>query len=150
MLREEIQSALIGAMKEKDTKTTSAVRMIVAGIKNIDVDARGKGNKEATEADILSMMQTMIKQRNESSKIYKEAGRDELSAKELEEIQIIEKFLPKQMNEEEIVAVIKAIIEKTGASSMRDMGKVMSELRTEYVGQMDFAVASAKIKDLLG
>lgn len=149
MLREKIQNALTTAMKAKDTKVVSATRMMIAAIKNHDVVVRGKGGKESSNEDILSLLQTMIKQRKESLKMYLDAKREDKAQIEKDEIEVIESFLPKQMNEDEIVAVIKEIIAKTGSSSMKDMGKVMGSLRADYVGKMDFAVASEKIKSLL-
>lgn len=150
MLREDLQNALKEAMKNKDMATVSAVRLIIAGLKEKDVTARGAGKECATEADLLSMMQTMIKQRNESAKIYKEGNRPELAAKEEAEIAVIERFLPKQLSEEETKSAINAIIAKTGASGMKDMGKVMAELKTTYAGQIDMGKASGLIKTMLG
>jgi uncharacterized protein YqeY len=150
MLREDLQNALKEAMKAKDMATVSAVRLIIAGQKEKDVVARGQGKECASDADLLSMMQTMIKQRNESAKIYTEGGRPELAAKEQAEITVIERFLPKQMNEEETKAVLSGIITKIGAAGMKDMGKVMAELKAQYAGQVDMGKASALIKSLLG
>lgn len=149
MLREELQNALKDAMKNKDMQTVSAIRLIIAGQKEKDVAARGAGKAGATDAELLSMMQTMIKQRNESIKIYNEGGRPELAAKEEAEIKVIERFLPKQMTEEETKAVISTAIAKTGASGMKDMGKVMAELKASYAGQIDMGKASVLIKQLL-
>ena len=150
MLREDLQNALKEAMKAHDMATVAAVRLIIAGQKEKDVEARGKGQKEASDADLMSMMQTMIKQRKESVEIYENAGRPELAEKEKSEIAVIEKFLPKQMSDEEIVEAIKAIVAETGAESMKDMGKVMGGLRAKYAGQMDFGKASGLIKTILG
>ena len=150
MLREDLQNELKNAMKNKDMATVSAVRLIIAGQKEKDVEARGKGQKEASDADLMSMMQTMIKQRKESVEIYENAGRPELAEKEKSEIAVIEKFLPKQMSDDEIVEAIKAIVAETGAESMKDMGKVMGGLRAKYAGQMDFGKASGLIKTILG
>lgn len=149
MLRENLQNALKEAMKNKDMATVSAVRLIIAGQKEKDVTARGAGKECASDADLLSMMQTMIKQRTESAKIYKEGNRPELAAKEEAEIAVIERFLPKQLNEEETKAALSAIIAKTGAQGMKDMGKVMAELKSAYTGQVDMGKASALIKNLL-
>lgn len=150
MLRENLQNALKEAMKAKDMTTVSAVRLIIAGQKEKDVVARGAGKECASDADLLSMMQTMIKQRNESAKIYKEGNRPELAAKEEAEIAVIERFLPKQLNEEETKAAIAAIITKTSAQGMKDMGKVMAELKSAYAGQLDMGKASGLIKTMLG
>ncbi len=150
MLRENLQNALKEAMKAKDMATVSAVRLIIAGQKEKDVVARGAGKECASDADLLAMMQTMIKQRTESAKIYNEGGRPELAAKEQAEISVIERFLPKQLNEEETKAAITAAIAKTGAAGMKDMGKVMAELKTAYAGQLDMGKASGLIKTMLG
>jgi len=149
MLREDLQNSLKEAMKAKDMATVSAVRLIIAGQKEKDVVARGAGKECASDAELLAMMQTMIKQRNESIKIYNEGGRPELAAKEQAEITVIERFLPKQMNEEETKAAINAVIAKIGASGMKDMGKVMAELKTAYAGQIDMGKASGLIKTIL-
>ena len=149
MLREDLQKALKESMLNKDMDTVSAVRLIIAGMKEKDVDARGKGLKEASEADLLSMMQGMIKQRNDSIKMYVEGNREDLAAKERKEISVIERFLPKQMSDAEIETAIKAIIAKTGAASMKDMGKVMGALKAKYAGQLDFGKASGMIKNFL-
>ena len=149
MLREDIQNAIKEAMKNHETERLSTVRMILAGVKEKDVDARGKGKECAGDADLLSMMQTMIKQRQESAKMYRDGGREELAAKEEAEISVIQSFLPKQMSEAEIEAVLKTIIASTGASSMKDMGKVMGELKAKYAGQLDMGKASGMIKSLL-
>jgi len=150
MLREALQNTLKEAMKAKDMATVSAVRLIIAGQKEKDVTARGAGKECASDAELLAMMQTMIKQRNESIKIYNEGGRPELAAKEQAEIAVIERFLPKQLNEEETKAAITGIIAKIGAQGMKDMGKVMAELKTTYAGQIDMGKASGLIKTLLG
>ena len=150
MLREELQKALKESMLNKDTDTVSAVRLIIAGMKEKDVDARGKGLKEASDADLMSMMQSMIKQRNDSIKMYVDGKREDLAAKERKEIGIIERFLPKQMSDAEIETAIRGVIAETGAASMKDMGKVMGALKAKYAGQLDFGKASGMIKNLLG
>ena len=119
MLREELQKALKESMLNKDTDTVSAVRLIIAGMKEKDVDARGKGLKEASDADLMSMMQSMIKQRNDSIKMYVDGKREDLAAKERKEISIIERFLPKQMSDAEIETAIRGVIAETGAASMK-------------------------------
>ncbi len=149
MLRDDLQKALKESMINKDTTTVSAVRLIIAGLKEKDVDARGRGEKEATETELLSMMQNMIKQRKDSIKMYVEANRQDLASKEQSEIAVIERFLPKQMNASEVESAIKTAIETLGATSMKDMGKVMASLREQYAGQMDFGAASGVIKNIL-
>ena len=147
MLREDIQNAIKDAMKNHETDRLSTVRMILAGVKEKDVDARGKGKECAADADILSMMQTMIKQRQESAKMYRDGSREDLAAKE--EIAIIQGFMPKQMNDAEVEEAIRTAIAETAAASVKDMGKVMAALKEKYAGQMDFGAASAKIKAML-
>ncbi len=149
MLREDLQNALKEAMKSKDMPTVNAVRLIIAGQKEKDVEARGKGQEKASDADLLAMMQTMIKQRNESIRIYVEGKRQDLADKEQSEIDVINRFLPKQMNAEEIEAAVKETVAATGASGIKDMGKVMGALKAKYAGQMDFGAASATIKKIL-
>ncbi len=149
MLREDLQNSLKEAMKNKDMKTVNAVRLIIAGQKEKDVEARGKGLEKASDTDLLSMMQTMIKQRNESIKIYNEGNRPDLAEKEQAEIDVINRFLPKQLTAEEIDKAIKEAIAETNATGIRDMGKVMGALKAKYAGQMDFGTASAAIKKFL-
>ena len=123
--------------------------MIIAGQKEKDVEARGKGQEKATDTELLSMMQGMIKQRNDSIKMFMDGHRPELAEKEKAEIAVIERFLPKQMSPEEMEAAIKALIAETNASSMKDMGKIMGALKTKYAGQMDMGKANGLIKTLL-
>ena len=149
MLREDLQKALKESMLAHDAETTGAVRLIIAGMKEKDVDARGKGAKEATEVELLSMLQTLIKERNDSIKMYMDGNRPELAAKERKEIEIIERFLPKQMSDAEIEAAVRALISETGASSMKDMGKIMGALKSQYAGQLDMGKANGIIKSLL-
>lgn len=149
MLREDLSNALKEAMKDKNAVDTNAIRMIIAGMKEKDVEARGKGKEKAEDETLLAMMQTMIKQRNESIKMYTEGNRPELAEKEQAEIKVIERFMPKQLSEDEIKSVVASIIASTGAQSVKDMGKVMSSLKTEYAGKMDFGKASGIIKSLL-
>ena len=150
MLRDDLQSALKTAMLTKDSVTTGALRMIIAGQKEKDVEARGKGQDKASDTELLSMMQGMIKQRNDSIKMYIDGNRPELAEKEKAEIAVIERFLPKQMSDEEVEEAIKSIIAEVAASSMKDMGKVMGSLKAKYAGQMDFGKANGFIKALLG
>ncbi len=149
MLRDDLQNSLKEAMKNKNMLEVNAVRMIIAGLKEKDVEARGKGKKQAEDAELLAMMQTMIKQRNESIKMYLDGHRPELAEKEQAEIAVIERFLPKQLSGDDAKAAIKEVIAATGAQSIKDMGKVMGALRGKYAGQMDFGAASAMIKELL-
>lgn len=149
MLREDLQKVLKESMLAHDAATTGAVRLIIAGMEEKDVEARGKGAKEATEAELMAMMQTMIKQRNDSIKMYIDGNRPELADKERAEIAVIERFLPKQLDEAETEAAVKAIIAETGASSMKDMGKVMGGLKAKYAGQLDMGKVNGIVKSLL-
>lgn len=149
MLRDDIKNALTEAMKAKNMFEVNAVRMILAGLKEKDVEARGKGKPQAEDSELLSMMQTMIKQRRESIDMFIKGGRTELAEKEENEIKIIERFLPKQLSEKEVEEAVKKVIKETGAQSMKDMGKIMGVLRAKYAGQMDFGCVSALIKTLL-
>lgn len=150
MLRDDLQKTLKDSMLARDADTTGAVRLIIAGMKEKDVEARGKGQEKASDADLLAMMQNMIKQRNDSIKMYNDGNRPDLAEKEAREIKIIERFLPKQMSEAEIEAAIREAIAETGAVSMKDMGKIMGVLKTKYAGKMDFGKANGVIKSLLG
>jgi hypothetical protein len=145
--REELTTALKESLKSKDQTAMSTIRLINAAIKDRDIAARANGNQDGiADTEILSMMQSMIKQRQESSKTYADNGRDDLAERELDEIKVIERFLPQQMSEEETSAAIEAIIADTGASSIKDMGKVMGELKSRYAGQLDMAKAGGAVK----
>jgi uncharacterized protein YqeY len=149
-MRETITAALKAATKAQDKRRTSTLRLISAAIKDRDIAARTAGKGEATDAELLELFAKMIKQREESEKIYAEAGRAELAKQESEEIAIIREFLPKQLSDKEMQEAIAAAIKKTGASSVKDMGKVMAELKSANAGQMDFSKASAAVKAKLG
>jgi uncharacterized protein YqeY len=151
MLRPRLTEALKTAMKAKDERTVSTVRMILARLKERDIDARGKGNAAGiSDEDMLAMMQGMIKQRRESIELYEQGKRPELAQKEREEIAVIEGFLPKQLSEAEMGEAIKAAIAELGASGLKDMGKVMAKLKERHAGTMDFAKASGMVKAQLG
>lgn len=150
MLRENLKKQLIEAMKSKNEAVVSAIRLINAAIKQKDIEARPSGNSDGIDdGAILGLMQSMIKQRRESIDMYMKGNRPELAAVEQSEIDVIQSFLPKQMSEEEMKVVIGEVISTTGASSIKDMGKVMGALRGKYAGQMDFGLASNLIKQLL-
>jgi uncharacterized protein YqeY len=149
-MRDDIQTALKNALKEGKTKELGTLRLITAALKDRDIAARSKGNGDGiSDGEILSMLQTMIKQRQESAKLYREGNREELALSEEEEIAVIKKFMPAQMDDDAITAAIKVAIEKTGAQSIKDMGKVMEYLKENHAGQMDFGAASAQIKSHL-
>ncbi len=147
-MREQFTAMLKSAMKAGDKRRVDTVRMITAALKDRDIEARGQG-KEVSDADILALLQKMVKSRQESMDIYEKNGRPELAQQEREEIAIIQEFLPKQMSDDEVQAAIKAAIAETGAASVKDMGKVVGALKARYTGQMDFAKASAAVKGLL-
>lgn len=150
-LRDSFTSELKASMKSGDQRRLSTVRMILAGLKERDIDARGKGNPNGIEdGDILRMLQGMMKQRRESIELYKQGNRPELAQQEQEEIAIIESFLPKQMSDAEAEAAIKAAISATGAQSVKDMGKVMAALKEKHSGQLDLSKAGGMVKKLLG
>ncbi|MBN9025484.1 MAG: GatB/YqeY domain-containing protein [Rhizobiales bacterium] len=148
-MRETITAALKAATLAQDKKRTGTLRLISAAIKDRDIAARTGGSGQATDAELIDLLAKMVKQRLESAKIYEDNGRPELAAQEREEIAVIEEYLPKQLNEDEAKAVIAAIVTETGATGIRDMNKVMSELKARYAGQMDFAKASAAVKAAL-
>ncbi len=151
MLRARLNDALKEAMMNRDTLKTNTVRLIVAALKDRDIAARGKGKTdEISEDEILSMLQSMIKQRNESIKLYQQGGRTELAEQEQAEIDVINEFLPEPLSEDETLEAIKEAIKSVGATSLKEMGKVMAALKEQYAGRMDFGKASAAVKDQLG
>ena len=149
-MRETIAAALKHATKAQDKRRISTLRLMSAAVKDRDIAARTAGKGQATDAELLELFAKMIKQREESEKIYADAGRGELAQQEAEEIVIIREFLPKQLSGQEMEAAIADAIAKTNASSVKDMGKVMAELKARYAGQMDFARAGALVKSKLG
>ncbi len=151
MLRARFNDALKDSLRNKREREVATVRLILAELKKRDIDARPSGNADGIPEDaILSMLQGMIKQRRESIELYQKGNRPDLVKQESEEIAVIETFLPKQMGEDEIKAAIAAAVAAAGASSIKDMGKVMAELKKSYTGQMDFAKAGALVKAHLG
>jgi uncharacterized protein YqeY len=149
MLRENINNAVKDAMRAKDERKLSTLRMVNSTIKNADIAARGEGKPPLSDADLLGVFQKMIKQRQESVELYDKGGRAELAAQEREEIAIIQAYLPKQMSDDDVKAAIAAVISETGAAGMKDMGKVIGALKTKYAGQMDFGKASGLVKAAL-
>ena len=148
-MRERFTQEMKDAMKAGDKRKLSTVRLIQAALKDKDIEARGAGKGQASDEDILALLQKMIKQRQESIGIYEQAGRTELAQQEREEAEIIAAFLPKQMDEAEVRGAIQAAMAETGAASLKDMGKVISALRGKYAGRMDFGKASALVKEML-
>ena len=149
-MRDTVTAALKAATKAQDKRRISTLRLMSAAIKDRDIAARTAGKGEATDAELLELFAKMIKQREESEKIYADAGRAELAKQEAEEIVIIREFLPKQLSAAELDKAIADALTKTGAATVKDMGKVMAELKGRYAGQMDFAKASALVKAKLG
>jgi len=147
MFREQLPEALKAALKDKDERAVSTLRLIMAALKDRDIAARSKGNMDGIpEDEILQMLQTMVKQRRESISMYEKGGRLELAEQEGEEIAIIQRFLPEQLNEAATKAAVDKTIADIGAGGLKDMGAVMGALRENYAGQMDFGKASAIVK----
>lgn len=150
MIREKLTADLKTAMLAKNEIAVHTIRLINAAIKQKDIDGRTEENREGiSDAQILSLLQSMIKQRQESIKLYEQGKRQDLADKEAGEIKIIEGYLPKQLSDEEVKAAVQSAISAAGASSIKDMGKVMNELKAKYSGQMDFAKVGAVVKEKL-
>lgn len=148
--RAEINNALKEAMKNKDQLAVATIRLIIAAMKDRDIAARGTGNADGIgDAEILSMMQSMIKQRIESTEIYTKANRPDLAEQEKAEIEVIKRFLPQQMSESEVRAKVDALIAELGVKDIKDMGKVMNELKARFAGQLDMDKASGIIREKL-
>lgn len=149
-MRSELNKALKVAMKEKDQRALSTIRLVLAAIKEKDIAARAEDRCEgASDEEILAILAKMIKQRQESSQIYEEAGRLDLAEQERAEMEIVQSFLPPQLSCEEVRSACCAVVEDMGASGLRDMGRCMGELKNRYAGQMDFKVASGVVRKLL-
>ena len=148
MLRDDINKALTEAMKAKNERAVSTLRMVNSTLKNADIEARTTG-KPLGDAEVLSILQKMIKQRQESVELYQKGNRADLVKQEQDEIAIISGYLPKQMSDAEMAAAIDAAIKATSAAGMKDMGKVIGALRAQHAGKMDFAKASALVKGML-
>ena len=148
-LRERLQAAVKEAMKAKEVERLSTLRMVSSAIKDREIAARGEGG-EVGENDILALLGKMVKQRQESAKAYALGGRPELEAKELNEIKVLNEFLPQQVTGADLEAAIAAAVAEAGATSIKDMGRVMSVLKAKYTGMMDFGAVGALIKAQLG
>ena len=146
MLRDDINKALTDAMKAKNERAVSTLRMVNSTLKNADIEARGAGKPPLGDAEVLSVLQKMIKQRQESVELYDKGGRADLAGQEREEIAIIASFLPQQLSEDEIKAAVAEAVKETGAAGMKDMGRVMGALKQRYTGKMDFAKAGGLVK----
>jgi uncharacterized protein YqeY len=148
-LRKKIEAKLNETLKAKDKNTYPTLRLVVSAIKDAEIAGRTKGQKELSDSDITSILKKMIKQRNESCDVYKKAGRNELLENETKEIEVISFFLPKQLNEEETKKICEEVIKSSGASSIKDMGKVMGALKSKHADTLDFSKVSLIIKELL-
>lgn len=151
MLRETLSEAMKTAMRERDARATATIRMVLAAVKSADIEARPKGVTDGvSDEDIAGIMQKLIKQRRESATMYAQGGRQDLVDQENAEIEVIERFLPKQMDEAQMTAAIDALATELGAASIKDMGKMMAALKTKFAGQMDMAKAGGLVKQRLG
>jgi len=150
-LRDDLNANLKQAMRDRAADRLSTLRLISAAIKDRDIAARGEGEDASgvNDAEILAILAKMVKQRQESARTYEEGGRLDLAEREMNEITVIEEFLPKQLSDDEVVAVVEAAVAEVGAESIRDMGKVMGALKAKYTGQMDFGKVGPKVKDQL-
>lgn len=148
-MRERLMSELKTAMKAGEKRRVDTIRMVNAALKDRDIEARGQG-KTLSDEEVLSLLQKLIKSRQELAEIYEKAGRNELATQEREEIAIIQSFLPQPLSEGEVETAIVAAIAETGATSIKDMGKVVGALKAKYAGRMDIGKASVKVKAKLG
>ena len=148
-LKKQIEDKLNEALKAKDKNTYPTLRLIVSAIKDVEIAGRSKGQKEIKDSDITGILKKMIKQRNESCEVYKKAGRTELFESETKEINVINTFLPKQLSEEETKKICEEVIKSVGASTMKDMGKVMGALKSKHADTLDFSKVNRIIKGLL-
>ena len=148
-LKKQIEDKLNVALKAKDKSTYPTLRLVVSAIKDAEIASRTKGQKEMSDSEVTSILKKMIKQRNESCEVYKKAGRKELLENETKEIEVISVFLPKQLSDEETKKICEEAIKLSGASSMKDMGKVMGILKSKHADTLDFSKVSSMIKELL-
>ena len=148
-LRKKIEDKLNDALKAKDKNIYPTLRLIVSALKDAEIAGRTKGRKEIKDSDIISLLKKMIKQRNESCEVYEKAGRNELLENEKKEIEVINTFLPKQLSEEETKKICQDAIKSVGASSMKDMGKIMGALKSKHADTLDFSKVSSILKGLL-
>jgi len=151
MLRDQLRESLKQAMKAKNQRAVSTLRLILAALKDRDIAARGRGVTDGIgEPEIIEMMQKMVRQRHESIELYERGGRPELARQEAEEIAIIEGYLPRQLDEAEAGQAVDAVVAELGATTLKDMGRVMAALKERFGGRMDFAKAGARVKQKLG
>jgi len=149
MLREKFNTAMKEAMRSKDRRRLATIRLIMAAVKDRDISVRTESDSKVGDPEIIEILSKMVKQRNDSIKAYEDGGRLELAKQERDEIVIISEFLPRQLDQNEIEIAVKEAIDKTSASGLKDIGKIMAMLKEEYSGQMDFAKASAMARDIL-
>ncbi len=151
MLRDELTDALKVAMKAKDPRRVSTLRLILAAVKDRDIAVRSEGNTDGVpDAEILQLLTKMVRQRRDSIKLYEEGGRVDLAERESEEITVIEGFLPRQLDQAEIEAAVREVVAELGATGLKDMGRTMAALKARYAGCMDFGKTSAMVKEMLG
>ena len=148
-LKQQIESKLNEALKAKDKNTYPTLRLVVSAIKDAEIAGRSKGQEVVADSNVAAILKKMIKQRNESCEVYKKAGRNDLLENEIKEIEVISIFLPKQLNEEETKKICQEVVKAVGASSMKDMGKVMGALKSKHADTVDFSKVSLIIKELL-
>ena len=148
-LKQQIESKLNEALKAKDKNTYPTLRLVVSAIKDAEIAGRSKEQKEVADSEVTAILKKMIKQRNESCEVYKKAGRKELLESETREIEVINVFLPKQLSEEETKKICQETVKNVGATSMKDMGKVMGALKSKHADTIDFSKVSSIIKELL-
>ena len=149
-MRSRLTDGMKAAMKSGEKRKLSTLRLINAAIKDRDINARGSGQERVSDDEILQILAKMIKQREESARIYEEQSRLDLAEQEREEMEIIREYLPKQMDAEEVLAACKEVIAEVNGESLRDMGKCMNALKERYPGKIDFGKASGVVKELLG
>jgi len=150
MFRTELSDALKDAMRAKQACAVSTLRLILAALKDRDIAARGKGNSEGiSDEDILELLQKMVRQRRDSIELFEKGGRQDLADKEAEEIEVIQRFLPKQLDPDQLRGAVQEVIEELGAATIKDMGRVMAALKERYAGRMEFGKASALVKERL-
>lgn len=148
--REEIKKSLVEAQKARDEIATTTLRMVLAAVKDKDISARPSGNDQGiSDGEILSLLQGMMKQRQESLDTYRKAGREDLATREEAEIAIITRFMPAQLSDADVAAVVDRLVTETGAQDVKDMGKVMAALKAGYAGQIDMAKAGAVVRERL-
>jgi hypothetical protein len=150
MFRTKLSDALKDAMRAKEARAVSTLRLILAALKDRDIAARGKGKSEGIgDEDILDLLQKMVRQRRDSIELFEKGGRQDLANKEAEEIEVIQRFLPKQLDPDQVRGAVQEVIEELGAATIKDMGRVMAALKQRYAGRMEFGKASALVKERL-